>query len=58
MTTFKTHLQLRAEIAKNTTTLANNGQVVCESREELEKLQSRLAHSRRNTLTDRAYTRR
>ena len=57
MATFKTHLELRRELAAKTT-LANNGQVVCESQEELERLQAKLAHSRRNTLTDRAYTRR
>ena len=58
MTTFKSHNQLRAEIAKQAyTTLANNGQVVVESREELDRLNGRLAHSRRNTLTDRAFTR-
>ena len=59
MTTFKSRLQLRAEFAaQKLNTLANNGQVIVESREEAEKLQARLNHSRRNTLTDRGYNRR
>ena len=58
MTTFKSTLQLRAEFAASKlNTLSNNGQVIVESREELERLESRLAHSKKNTLTDTAFKR-
>ena len=57
MTTFKTQLQLRKELAQNAQILTNNGQVICETKDEVERLQSRLNHSRRNTLTDRAFNR-
>ena len=57
MTTFKSHLQLRKEL-NSKTTLANNGQVICESQEDLERLNSRLAHSKKNTLTTAAFKRR
>ena len=57
MTTFKSHLQLRKELISKTT-LANNGQVICESQEDLERLNSRLAHSKKNTLTNAAFKRR
>lgn len=58
MTTFKTQSQLRAEFtAQKFNTLSNNGQVIVESREDAEKLQSRMNHARRNTLTDRSFVR-
>ena len=58
MATFKSHNQMRAEFtAQKFNTLSNNGQVIVESREEAEKLQARLNHSRRNTLTDRSFNR-
>ena len=58
MTTFKTQLQLRKELAQKQTLIVNNNQVICENQEEVERLQAKLAHSQRNTLTDRAFTRR
>ena len=57
MTTFKTQIQLRKEISSKVV-LANHGQVICESREELERLNSRLSHSKRNTLTSTSFKRR
>ena len=58
MTTFKSVEQLRQELARNKFShVVNNGQVVVDSREEAEKLQARLNHSRRNTLTTTAFNR-
>ena len=58
MTTFKSHNQLRAELTKNMfSKTMNHGQVIVESNEEAEKLQARLNHARRNTLTDRSFVR-
>lgn len=56
MTTFKSHLQLRKEF-NTRSVLANNGQVVCESKEEVERLQSRLNHSKKNSLTTASFKR-
>lgn len=58
MTTFKSVEQLRQELARNKFNhLTNNGQVIVESKEEAERLASRMNHSRRNTLTTAAFNR-
>ena len=58
MTTFKSVEQLRQELARSKFNhVVNNGQVIVETREEAEKLASRINHSRRNTLTTAAFNR-